>query len=732
MGNTISKRDSRASEIGHLLAVVLLPALVLWRQDNSLFTGSGYLDPWYYLGFFRNLVEFKRDLFPGTYYGSRLSVILPGAALQGLFPAVTANCLLHLGVHTAATVALFLTLKWVAGVRRAFLASLLFSANPWLWSATGWDNPDGFAIAYCLMTMALLTWAALAPVRRWALVAAGMTLACLVYANLFWVTLAPLLPLTYLGLTRLWHGTPLVRSLVSLCGWMGAGCAAVTIVLGTVNYSLDGHFFFYAPSVLEALNLHGVGPRWDSPWQGYAPAPWLWLAAVAAIAAVAGLVAQRRTWREASNAAAVLFAAQFWCALAWMAYTQAHGNAVLGIYYYACFLLPFGFLVIGTWFWPGVDALGTWAYLLTCVAGAAIYALAWLAGTTGVASRLPHAGLAGAVILAASFAARRRAGGAILSLLGFGLLLAPGIALRYGGLEPHQFRRQYESIIHARSRIEAVRQGHAVRFWYDGKDRAMPDGTALSSTYLWSASLVAESFSPSPCDAELVPSTILAVISADPAHGWEFAQSTLAGCWNGRGLRAVPVESDVIDRGSYRYTLSLLRVEPIPGEWIPLAAVAGADGQVVLRDAPDAAPPAAFPPQFWSVAAGEDSRAQLRTVMDGVEVRTHARPESLAALYPTMAAPVTGWYRFRMRMWPGAGLVRFGAYGPGGAARWLGYSAQRYWNGSDSDIVFWVSLAAGQEFQLGLANDNEGVRLPASLLMKEVTAVRVRAPEGRR
>src|SRR5208283_5519114 len=94
--------ESRRSAIRYMIAVLLLPLIVLWRQDNTLFTGYGYLDPWFYLGFFRNLVEFKRNLFPATYYGSRLSWILPGAAVHGLFAPVAANCVLHLGVHTVA------------------------------------------------------------------------------------------------------------------------------------------------------------------------------------------------------------------------------------------------------------------------------------------------------------------------------------------------------------------------------------------------------------------------------------------------------------------------------------------------------------------------------------------------------------------------------------------------------------------------------------------------------
>jgi hypothetical protein len=703
----------------------MLPLLVLWRQDNTLFTGYGYLDPWFYLGFFRNLVEFKRNLFPGTYYGSRLSVILPGAAVHSLFPAVAANCILHLGLHTAATVSLFLILKWVTGVRRAFLAAMLFSVNPWLWSATGWDNPDGFAIAYCLLTMALLTWAALSPDRRWALVAAGMTMAALVYANLFWVTLAPLLPLSYIGLTWTWRRTPIRRSFLLLCGWFGAGCVTATVALGGVNYFLDGHFFFYAPSVLEALQLHGTGAKSDPPWSGCAPAPWLWLATVAAIASVVVLASRWRKWTDKRTGASVLFAGQFLCALAWMVYTQAHGNEVLGIFYYAGFLMPFTFLVIGTWFWPGVDQVATRTYVRICCAGAAVFGLVWVEPVTLFLTALPYAALAGAVILTASLAVRRRPAGILLSLVGFALLVAPAVGMRYGGLDPREFQRQYESILLARSRIEAVRQGHAVRFWYDQKDRAAPDAAALSSTYLWSASLLGIGFA-GPCDVELPPSTIVAVISADEAgRGPALMFRAMARCWEGKELRFSPVETDTIDRGRYRYDISILRVEAVPGAWLPLDPVFAPSGPVALREMPDSGQPVEFPPRYWTVEPGDDSHALLRPGPDGLLVKTHSRPDSLAALYPPMSAPAAGLYRFRMRMWPGAGSLRFGAYDRSRNEPWLAYSAKLYWNGTDSDIVFWVRLAEGQEFQLALANSNGAVHLPASLLMKSVTAVRV-------
>jgi hypothetical protein len=728
--------ESRATSIRYMIAVLLLPLIVLWRQDNTLFTGYGYLDPWFYLGFFRNLVEFKRNLFPATYYGSRLSWILPGAAAHSLFSPVAANCLLHLGVHTVATVSLFLTLKWVAGVRRAFLAAMLFSVNPWLWSATGWDYVDGAAIAYCLLTMALLTWAALQPGRRWALVAAGMALAGLVYANLYWVTLAWLLPLGYIAMMWAWHRTPPLRSFLALCVWFGAGCVIVTVALGAVNRFLDGHFFFYAPSVLEALRIRGDHLKWfDLPWKNGAPAPWLLFAAVAAVSAVAILASRLRNWTRPGNTAPVLFAAQFLCALAWMAYTQMRGNPVLGVYYYASDLLPFTFLTIGVWFWPSLESVKTRTWVWICVAAATLFGLVWLDDVASFAAAMSHAALRGIGVIAVSLLFRRRAAGLALSLAGSALLLALGVGPRFGGLDAHAFRHQYESIMEARSHIESTRDGAAVRFWYDPKDRATPDATALISTYLWSNSLVdAGPVTPTPgmdapCGLELVPPTLIAAISAEGRRG-DLAGNALSECLKGTELCLESMGADVVDRGSYNYTIDLLRVEAVPGAWIPVAPIFDSNRHAILEDAASAQA-SAFPPQYWALEPGGDSNAYQRAVPGGVQVQTHATPDSLAALYPVLRAPVAGRYRFAMRYWRTAGSIRFGAYQADGAGKWLASATMPYWDGSDPNLVFWIDLSAGEEFRLAIANHNGAVRLPASFLMKGISAVRVGKPPAR-
>src|ERR1035438_8142406 len=234
----------------YTLAVALLPLIVLWHRDNALYSPPWYGDSWFYLGFFRNLVEFKGSLFFDFYYGSRLSWVLPGFLIHSVFSVVAANCVLHLTVHIVATLSLFSTLRLTAGVRRAYLATMVFSVQPWLWAATGWDYPDGAGIAYCLLAMALLTRSALQPNGKWSLLLAGMALAAMAYAHLFLASLAPLLLLYYIGSAWAWRRTPPIQAAARLFLWAGAGLAIVTAAFGCINYVLDGNFWFYAPSIM--------------------------------------------------------------------------------------------------------------------------------------------------------------------------------------------------------------------------------------------------------------------------------------------------------------------------------------------------------------------------------------------------------------------------------------------------------------------------------------------------
>jgi hypothetical protein len=760
------KPPDAAHRMGYVAAVLLLPVLVLWSQDNALFTGYGYIEPWVYFGYFRNLVEFKRNLFPGNPLGAQLSWLLPGAAFHTLFAPVTATRLLHLGVHSLASMSLFLTLKWAAGARRAFVAAMVFSVNPWWWAAAGWDYVDGIGIAYSLLTMALLTWAALVPQRRVALIAAGMALAALLLTGAGWLALAPLLPLYYVGLMRAWHQIPFERSVLTLCVWFGTGCAAGGLGFGVINYFLDGRLLpeslasrgWLAAAAVAALAsvvvwhkiarrifmlalssmlvlcvfawiayaaiLPGSGSpaaRLEGLWSQQAPSPWLLFPILAVAAALAILFSERRNaGREIS--VRVLFALQLLCAFGWMAYAQMRGRPELGQIQYASKLLPFSFLVIGAGFWPDVEKVPKRDYLLFCCAAAAVLGYAWLGEGAQMAAHLAYAPWIGAAALLASLFGLRLPEYLICSLGGFFLFTALGVGARFGGIDAHAFRDQLQALSDARERIESNRRGKLVRFWYNEKDPAPANAVALAATYLDEESLLNRSSSKPSCNTDLLPPELLASIEAKSTAP-DFVTSTLSGCWSENGLRAISVEKDAVGRGSASYEMALLRVEAAPGAWRPMLPEFQPHSPGILREAPTASSPPEFPLQDWALPAGKEMLGELHAAPAGLILRTRAGPDSVAAVFPAMTVPVAGRYRFALRYSPRAGAVVFAVRLQNGGS-WLLSATRPAWTGSDYEMTCWVDLAGKQEFELALI-DKSDARRPASLLLKSLTAVRI-------
>src|ERR1035437_6603962 len=363
--------------IYYAVAILLLPLVTVWRHDDPLFSPLWYSDTWFYLGYFRDLVSFKRDLFPGFYYGSRLSWILPGYLAHRILPPLFANAVLHLGVHTVATLSLFRILRSTAGVRAAFLTAVLFSAYPWYWCATGWDYPSGPGIAYLLLGMACLTAAAEMPSRRWPLTLAGMSLAGAVISQLFLAAFLPLVLLNSAG-TAWAHRAPLKPTLIQAAIWLAVRFLATTVPLCAINgFLIDGNFWFWSASFRTAGAVLQNYVWIESIWREYGLVPWLWLLIASAAVAVVPFC----RWRSAVNRrdlAGLMVSAQFLLAFAFMAAMQMRGITLVGHYYYACYLIPFAFLVIGHSFWQAAEKMHTSAYVVACgavvvLAAAALY-----------------------------------------------------------------------------------------------------------------------------------------------------------------------------------------------------------------------------------------------------------------------------------------------------------------------------------------------------------------------
>jgi hypothetical protein len=699
--------------------------LVLWRQDNVLFTGFGFIDPWFYVGYAKNLVEFKRVFFPGHYTGSRLAWILPCYLVHSLFSPVPAACILHLGVWTVAVLSFFFTLSWISGVRSAFLTTVLLGTHMWFWYAVGWDYPDGAAMACVLLATALYTYAALRPVRRIPLVLAGVAGAAALHCTLGWAGLAPLFPLPYIGLVHAWHNRRVRDAVLDVVLWSGLGGVLLTGAFCAVNYGLDGNLWFFIGSLRQGQSLASQPIRWLSGvWGENGLSPWLWFGAAAALISLILLPARLRERRRPATAPGLVFSAQCLLTLVFLCYfqrNQAHG---LSYVYYASYLMPFAFFVIGTSFWQGVDSMSTRAWLPVCGLAVAVPAVLWydyacwyLPGwhTLGAVACLAAACLAVAMLLVALYL-RQAVVTCVLAIAGFAILSVESRWVQEPA--PHAAQRQYRNIMQVRSRLEHLRKFRPVRFWIDDRDPEYYSYLALMATYIQGGSYLNSRFPALTCDVNAPPEILLVSLSSLPGAP-ELARRALADCGSSTGMAVKAETLDTVQGIRQPYTVTLLSAFPDPSRWHPMKLAFDATGAGILVPA-QPGDQSTLPLNGWRALSTE---VALSSSPEGLDVRTPADPNGIAVVYPELVASVAGRYRFFAKCRLLAGNFALGLRNPetGGwiARGTLGSPALAV-----GEMVVAADLKQGEPLQLQIVNNNGLGPGAASFVVLEVNILR--------
>jgi hypothetical protein len=326
--------------------------------------------------------------------------------------------------------------------------------------------------------------------------------------------------------------------------------------------------------------------------------------------------------------------------------------------------------------------------------------------------------LGGAVL---ALALRQRSVGTLLALIGFVVFtveLPTG-----GGIDPHANRKFYERILHARERVESIRHGQAIRFWYDSRDPAALDYIALNSTYLYQYSLLSSDFPRGACSSEIDPAGLVVVLSSDERMP-EIARGALGECWRGFGVKPVVEEVDVQKRDDRPYTMAVLQAEPDFSMRRSLRAVFNSAGQANLQPVENSTEPVPFPLDRWTVCNQKSDMPAMKVASGGVAVRTPRRQYAFALTYGPLVAPENGRYRFALQYRPRSGHFCFGARFMDESA-WLATDIAGHPAGSGSELAFWVDLTRGQTFLLRIANSNDTGDGAASFLMQKVTAIQL-------
>lgn len=327
----------------NLLVILALPCLQLSVYQGWIFASSQLIDAGVYLGY---LFRFEQHLkaFAGTYYGTRLSWILPGHLVYQVFSPVVANYVLHLGVYYLAAISLYLILKHHIGWRTGLITAVAMGCYPYFILAVGWDYVDGVGLAYCLLTMLMLTYASTANWWQLSSFLSGFFYGALIFSNITWIFCMPVLLVYYLSNNWLYQK----RSLITIFLFSLTGFVTITLSLSLINYWINRDFLFYLPSLNFALNTVGKpNPFWED-WSIWLPrAAWLLLPIFVFIGSTL-LLWLNRARRLALSSLVVMLQCCFILFFSIQTILELKGAIFLQTYYYASYSIPFLFLAIGS------------------------------------------------------------------------------------------------------------------------------------------------------------------------------------------------------------------------------------------------------------------------------------------------------------------------------------------------------------------------------------------------
>jgi hypothetical protein len=493
----------------HVLLLIAIPWVELFINPNLFITPdihNDYIDSWLYTGYFLSLPDHLRR-FPGAYYGSRLSWLVPGYLAHKAFPPLVANYVLHLGFFYVLIAATYTLVKSALNRHAAILVTIVVAWSPVILGALGWDYVDGAGIVFIVVALLCLEKAAQAGRFRWMWsVAAGVPMACMASSNVFLMVLWPVFGLFLL----IRVGSARWRDVVRVAVMASAGIALVLLMFAFIDTRLGGPWMFLAPQLKVGRDLLAAPnperlPSYAWLWR----ATWLVLPAVAAVGALVSClrpVSSRSSFGHAMQVV-LLTALALWIAV------EALGTPVLWLYYYSSYLAPLALIALplqgGE---PGAGlnrraivelelatlimfAFARWL-IVPNLAGLWVRAQpwleprlsAWLWGSLPIDHKLAFLTLAGAAAGLAAVFALRAIDSRRLRWMVFALGLAIACVAGPPDLPSANVKRAspyYEETVAAHRFIKQHTGGRDLRFWYKcppGTSRPM---RSVSSTYLW-------------------------------------------------------------------------------------------------------------------------------------------------------------------------------------------------------------------------------------------------------
>jgi hypothetical protein len=737
-----------------------LPLLLLALSNDWCITPPGLIDPWVYFGYYQDLPQHLTS-FDGTYYGTRLSALLPGYAAYHCLPPLAANYVLHLGLYYACVVSLYWILALTISVRAGLLAAVCLGCHFFFLRAIGWDYVNGFGIAYFLLSALALTAATRTTFWKGNLVAAGMNSAALVIANTFYGVFLPYLAIHYLYLNRRSRRNPLLRGM----GLYLLGVSGLILALCLLSWLVAGRFWFLGPTLHFAHTFAGQTNPWKVPISTWLPmADWLVLPALTALGSLAfcnsfrypqsgkkGTV-PRSLMADSSlfRGMAVFYQGQFLFTLIMMIGWEWWGQPILQLQEYASLLLPATLLALGAQLALHVERLSRRQFgallAMVLLASLAPYALnnagewptrlsRWSAaltlagGTLGLAvltSRRPGAlAAAGIIVLFVSIPA-------CLAWHTFDFSEARPRIVSIREESPRR-REHYHAADILCSVFDAARvvrkwdPAGQTRFWYDARAPMGKVCTAVASTYLWGYRLVNTAFPAvgDPAEFARLKGHQVLILSADVD-----ALAKANASMKELGMEASLLAEQHIAYPSVAFTMYKVTIKTKGSLERPLRArfeQAASQGTLIASPPTGPAPEdhVPLPLDQWH-SCYDPPKMSLARTEQGLQVATPVDRWGYAALYSPLRVVEEGNYRFDLKYSLRHGDIAFGALSED-QSRWLGQAGPGSKLPEKPGMLvksFNLCLKAGESFRLLLTNNYPGGSHSSQVVIHEVRAVR--------
>lgn len=489
----------------NLAFLFTLPIFLMIANSGWIFSYvvRGYIDPWIYFGGFLDLKD-HLNIFGGTYYLTRLPWLLPGFLIYHFFSPTVAVYLLHGLFFSVAVGALYLVLKCTVGYRAGLMAAILMGCHYFFLEAVGGDYIDGAGLTYLLLTLLMLVKGAKNSVFHTQLLFAGVFYGCMIYTQLFLISYTPLLFIYYFFTNRQNEQHSILESLKwIICGFLG-----VTLLLCSINYFLNGTFFFFYPIVrwTAIFVLSGTNPWWASILKWGVKAQWLLLPLIVFIGSVLILIFRRKfldvrfyNWLVLAQICFVLNV------LMYLVFELIVKQPVLQLSYYSSYMMPALFLALGMQIALVIEKLSPYRFyvIISLIVAFSLVSYAFHFNDKQLLENRPYLilfslllGLVGYVFLVILSLSR------FFKFFGMALLLCVMCVINASCIHKwmqDEFNAAFQknawlTVVDSEKAVKSMDPQRVSRFWYNGY---IPYGTiyrSVSSIYLWGYRLFNEDF----------------------------------------------------------------------------------------------------------------------------------------------------------------------------------------------------------------------------------------------